>query len=74
MGASDTEEIKTGTLRFEYRAAADSSNFDARHGNAELEIAVQAVCHQHGPQQTRLLPYFRMVVIQLLLSTFCAGS
>ena len=43
MRASYTQEIEASTLRFEYCAATNSTNFDARHGNAELKIAVQAV-------------------------------
>lgn len=40
--AFDAEQVEHGHLRFEDGAAADGADFDARHGNADLEVAVQA--------------------------------
>jgi hypothetical protein len=38
--AFDAEEVEHGHLRFQDGAAANGADFDARHGDADLEIAV----------------------------------
>lgn len=42
VGAADAEEIEHGGLGLEDCAAADGADFDAGHGDGDLEIAVYA--------------------------------
>ena len=42
VSAFDTEEIEHGLLGFEDGAAADGADFDAGHGDADLEVPVVA--------------------------------
>jgi len=43
MGAAHAEEVEHGGLRGEEGAAADGADFDAGHGDGDLEVAVVAV-------------------------------
>lgn len=42
MGATDTEQVKHGRLAFEDGATSDCADFDGRHGDADVEVSVQA--------------------------------
>jgi len=42
VSTADSEEIKHCALGFEDRATADGADFDAGHGDADLEVAVVA--------------------------------
>ena len=66
-------------MGFEDGAATDGAHFDAGHGDGDLETAMRAegkgvLEHQGGIEDQGLTTHFFMMVIQLLLSTFCAGS
>lgn len=40
MGPSDTQKIEHSALRLEHCAPSNRADFDARHRNADLEIAI----------------------------------
>jgi hypothetical protein len=42
MGATDAEEVEHGGLGLEDGAAANGADFDGRHGNGDLEVAIYA--------------------------------
>ncbi len=74
MRTSDAEEIQHSALRLENGATTNGPDFDRGHRDADLEIAIVAEerrqhlsswSDRHGKPT-----YFRITVMQLLLSTF----
>lgn len=75
--AAHAEQVEHGRLRAEEGAAADGADFDAGHRDGDLEASFWAsldelagvICGGAG-----LAYVFFITVMQLELSTFCAGS
>lgn len=79
VGATNTEEIQHGGLSLQDRTAADGADFNRRHGHGDLKVTIGTerktiVSIQIQTCRTGQTTYFLIVVIQLLLSTFWAGS
>lgn len=74
MSPSNAEKIKHGALWFQDRPSANRAHLDGRHRHTDLQITIEANHGQHTPAEGIWVAYFLMTVIQLLLSTFCAGS
>lgn len=74
MSTSNAEKIKHGALWFQDRPSSNRAHLDRRHRHADLQITIEADQGQHTPVIGTWVTNFRMTVIQLLLSTFCAGS
>lgn len=78
----DTKQVKHSGLRFKDSTTTNGADLDGRHGDGDLEVTIVAVekiisiCGaQYGLNVVWVRrTYFFMVVIQLLLSTFWAGS
>ena len=74
---TDTQHVEHGCLRLENRTAAQGANFERRHRDGDLQGSTEAihelaklVCSSRPPNVT----HFFMMVMQLALSTTCAGS
>lgn len=76
MGTTDAEQVKTCTLRFKDCTSSNGSNLNRGHGHGYLKIPIHTdiiLAHLKHPKLSGVT-HFRMIVMQLLLSTFCAGS
>ena len=80
VSTANTQEIQHSPLRFKDSATANSAYLNGRHRHGDLEVAIVAVWEILVSipmvKKWRMVrkAYFFIVVIQLLLSTFWAGS
>jgi len=74
--AAYAKHVEHSGLWFEDGAATDGADFYAGHGDGDLEVAVETAKVVSGVRNEVEVghAYFFMTVMQLLLSTFCAGS
>lgn len=73
--SSHAEEVEHRRLRFQDRATTKRADFDGWHGHTDLQVAVYTASGQRTDRRPIIAQtYFFMIVIQLLLSTTCAGS
>lgn len=70
MRSTYTEHFKHGRLCFENRSSANGTDFDGRHGNADLESSIVATDVSELQKMECGKTYFFMIVIQFELSTF----
>ena len=72
VSSTDAEQVEHGGLRLENCTTTDSTNFDTRHRDRDLEVTAKTgemLVYSSSNKKT-LRTYFFMTVIQLLLSTF----
>lgn len=79
MSTADTQKVQHSTLGFKDSATANGTHLNGRHRHRDLEVAIVAdwkilISISKGQNVVMRTAYFFMVVIQLLLSTFWAGS
>ena len=74
VGPSDAEKVEHRALRLQHGPAANRADFDRRHRDADLKVVVVTRGLATGRMRGESETYFRITVMQLLLSTFCAGS